>query len=450
VLINDIDLLPYLKARHCIISYEDGITCLESVIVKITMRLLLLFLLNICIGQAFAQVYSNLIIFGDSQSDIGNMPESSNANSRNASYYQGLPYNLYVPISNPVYGDQNTPLDLPYQKLFNTDALPTQPMINHSIRAGRSVNWSQYLFSYLKGQERLDSAALIPWVELYDKASISQNISVNYAFSGALSNDRCADEDYQPMPNAFCTDVAIFNTQNIYRLRSYDDELQHSLAIPGVQRQIALFRTDLQAHLVHVDDHTLYIIWTGANDLTDHFFDLLQGGSLKDFYTGLTSSTPDLIAGFNDSAVLQLYHLGARNIIVLSQQNLGLTPKASLVAGTSSSFMGRYLSAYAFDLLTVRYNIALAKRIVALQQHYPDLNLHYVDLDYTFNRLSLSPGAPFFNNLGLACQNKDARTYKAIVHGDLVTCTDYLYWNAAHMTYQGNRIIAEQIIDAIK
>ena len=134
MLINDIDLLPYLKARHCIISYEDGITCLESVIVKITMRLLLLFLLNICIGQAFAQVYSNLIIFGDSQSDIGNMPESSNANSRNASYYQGLPYNLYVPISNPVYGDQNTPLDLPYQKLFNTDALPTQPMINHSIR----------------------------------------------------------------------------------------------------------------------------------------------------------------------------------------------------------------------------------------------------------------------------------------------------------------------------
>ena len=414
------------------------------------MRLFLFFLFTLYLGQALGQDYSNLIVFGDSQSDIGNMPESSNANSRNAHYYEGLPYNLYVPISNPVYGDQNTPVDRPYQKLFNTNDLPAQPMINHSIRAGRSVNWSQYFFTYLKGQARLQSPALIPWVKLYDNPSMPQNISVNYAFSGALSNDRCADEIYHPVPTVFCTDAAIFNTQNIYQLRPYDDELRLAIAIPGVQRQITLFRTDLQTQRVHVDAHTLYIIWTGANDLTDAFFVLFKGGSFKDFYTALTVTIPDLIAGLNDSAVLQLYHLGARNIVVLSQQNLGLTPKASLITGTSSSFIGRYLSAYAFNMLTTRYNIALAERVVVLQQHYPDLALHYVDLGHAFNRLSLYPGAPFFHNLGLACQNKDASTYKAIVHGDLVNCTDYLYWNAAHMTYQGNRIIAEQIIDSIK
>lgn len=413
------------------------------------MRLLLLLLLNLCISHAVAQSYSNLIVFGDSQSDIGNMPESSNTNLHSAGYYEGLPYNLYVPISNPVYGDQNTPQDLPYQKLFNTDELPTQPMINHSIRAGRSVNWSQYLFAYLKGQGQIQSPALIPWIKLYDTPTTPKNISVNYAFAGALSNHHCADEIYHPLPDAFCTEAAIFNTQNIYRLRSYDDHLRFAIAIPGVQRQIDLFRNDLNEQSVQVDAHTLYIIWTGANDLTDAFFLLFKGGSLKDFYTALTVTTPDLIAGLNDSAIVELYRLGARNIVVLSQHNLGLTPKASLVTQMSGSFIGRYLNAYAFDLLTIRYNIALAQRIVILQEHYPDLKLQYVDLNHPFNRLSLYPSAPFFAHLGLACQNKDASTYKAIVHGDLVTCTDYLYWNAAHMTYQGNRIVAEQIIDSI-
>lgn len=415
------------------------------------MKKLLLFILSLTLNLAYANTYSNFIIFGDSQSDIGNMPESGNAGMNGLFYYNGIPYNLYVPISNPVYGDQGSEMDQLFHNLFNAADLPSQPLVNQSIRAGRSVNWSQYLFVSMRAHGQLSSDKLIPWVMLYDQQNhYAPNVSVDYAFAGALSNDHCADEGYTAMPDAFCTPQAIFNTQNIYRLHPQDDELRRAMAIPGVQKQIELFAADVKAGRITADRKTLYVIWSGANDLTDNFLNLIHGGKLKDFYQQMTQAVPDLIVGPTDSAVTRLYNLGARNIIILSQQNLGLTPNASLLTGTNNSFIGRYLTAYLIDLLALRYNVALSEQVIQLHKHYPDLSLKMVNLQRLFNRASLLPGAPFYKNLGLACQNKDVATYKAILSGDLVMCTDYLYWNRSHMTYQGNRMVAEELLKTLK
>lgn len=411
-------------------------------------KLLLLLSLSCC--TAFASSYSNLIVFGDSQSDIGNMPESSNAGVNKPFYFNGLPYNLYVPLSNPVYGDQQNPNDQLFVKLFNAEDLPAQPLINQAIRAGRSVNWSQYLFVSMKASGQLQSNEFIPWTMLYPKAPAANNYSVNYAFAGALSNDHCSSQSYAPIADTFCTPAAIFNTENIYRLNASDDDLRTAMVLPGVQKQIDLFSDDLKADRVHVDANTLYIIWSGANDLTNAFLQLLKGETLTNFYTEITQTIPNLIVGVDNSAVSKLYQLGARNIVILSQQNLGLAPEASILTHTSHTFVGRYINAYLLDLLVLRYNIALSEKILALQQRYPDASIKLVNLQLPFNRASLIPGAPFFKNLGLACQNKDATTYQAILNGDLVFCPNYLYWNRAHMTYQGNRMVAEAIMQGLQ
>jgi phospholipase/lecithinase/hemolysin len=415
------------------------------------MKKLLIFL-SLSLGVTWANTYTSLIVFGDSQSDIGNMPESSNAGMDQPFYFQGIPYNLYVPFSNPVYGDQDNASDQLFHNLFNASDLPAQPMINHNIRAGRSVNWSQYLFVSLKAHHQLLSDKFIPWAMLYAHPDLgkTKNISVNYAFAGALSTAHCADEGYTEIPDTFCTPEAIFNTQNIYRDHPDDDNLCRAIAVPGTQKQIALFADDLANKRLNTDANTLYIVWSGANDLTKSFLALLHGGTIKAFYQTMTTAVPDLIAGPGNSTVTELYRLGARNIVILNQQNLGLTPESNRLTGFNKTFAERYLNAYLLNFPVLRYNFTLAHLVIALQQRYPDLHIEVVDLQHIFNRASLIPGTPFYKNLGLACQNKNAPTYQAILQGDLVICTDYLYWNRAHMTYQGNRMVAEGVLQALQ
>lgn len=64
------------------------------------MRTLLLTLVYLLPTLASATIpsYSRMIVFGDSLSDIGNMPESPNLIEPS---YHAIALNLYVPISNP-------------------------------------------------------------------------------------------------------------------------------------------------------------------------------------------------------------------------------------------------------------------------------------------------------------------------------------------------------------
>ena len=379
--------------------------------------------------------YSNMIIFGDSQSDIGNFPESSNAGLTVPFALNGMPYNLYVPFSNPVDSTANA-------------LLPPQPPINKKFaRTGRSLNWTQHLFAFLRKDGRLQSSTLLPWVTLMTQQKHTDAfVSVNYAFGGALSNDDCANEAYTKMPDSSCSAADILKTQNLYRQNSSQFKLRNVISIPGTQRQIGLFAHDLQTGKVKVDHHTIYLVFTGANDLSASFKSLIAGGSAMHFYQTISKTIPNLIAGPNHSIITRLTKLGAKNIVILGMQNLALAPEASVMTRTSESFVGRYLNAYLLNFLILRYNLALAKDIATAQQQYPNLKIHYVNLQFLFNRLSLLPQGPFYQHVGEACQNKNAQTYQSIMEGKLVNCEGYLYWNGAHFTDLGYTIIAYAVL----
>ena len=70
------------------------------------LRKILLASALVCSPFASAFAYSNVVVFGDSLSDIGNMPESYDV--YDSDMKNALALNLYVPISNPVISQDGT------------------------------------------------------------------------------------------------------------------------------------------------------------------------------------------------------------------------------------------------------------------------------------------------------------------------------------------------------
>lgn len=403
-----------------------------------------LVLLFLSYGLAQAN-YSNMIIFGDSQSDIGNMPESGNLVDPNIPvlhYYHGVPYNLYVPVSNPVAANN----DAIFARLLNFPALPPQPLIAQKFsHEGRSINWSQYLFAALNTSGKLQSPSLLPWLSIYQHPELfASHTSVNYAFSGALSIDHCSDEDYYILDDSFCNAQQVSVNALKYRADPNNDTLRNELIIPDTRKQIDFFAEDLQAGRVQVDPQTLYVIWTGANDLAVIFHYLLEGD--VSFFVHNLDTT---ISQQTVLAVQHLYQLGARNIVVIGQQNLGLTPIASILTDMNGHFYTRYLNAYTLNLLVLDYNIHLSRRLVTLQKQYPDLNLQYLALQSFYNHFSLIPGQVYFYTIGLACQDASDTTFSQVTQGQLVHCKNYLYWNGSHMTDEANQLLAKKLFEQI-
>ena len=130
--------------------------------------------------------FSNVILFGDSQSDSGNYPESIYyANDPNSSSMFKIATNLYVPVSNPISADIFDPL-YPNRVLFPVnsshyseftpsepdaicDVTAAQKTVCSSPRQGGSVNWVQYFAfnaSRSAAYRLFESIELAPWVAL--------------------------------------------------------------------------------------------------------------------------------------------------------------------------------------------------------------------------------------------------------------------------------------------
>ncbi len=378
-----------------------------------------------------ASPYSNLIVFGDSQSDIGNFPESSNLSNP-----QHIPYNLYVPFSNPV-------------STFKDPNLPTQSTINATTRQAFSRNWVEMLFGALSLTDAINqNSVLVPWIDVYTYHA-PKGASVDYAVAGALSTNNCNNEAFKAFADSDCTEENFYATQALYRNAPENDQLRAQVVIPGTQKQIAFLAQDIKNQKVQVDANTLYIIWTGANDLALSLTNLLNNKNVGEFYRNITKIIPNAIAGPQDSVITQLYALGARNIIIISQPNWGLAPETNKFTGLNKSATARYINAYLLNLLIANYNLALAKNIAMLQKQYPDLSLNYIDTESLLNRVSMYPDSFFLATLGQACETQDDATYQALLAGNPVDCNHYLYWNASHMSNIGQAILSKAIWQSI-
>ena len=209
--------------------------------------------------------FNNMIVFGDSLSDIGNFPESSHLwkdLSKPKKINNTVPQ-LYVPFSNPV-DTRTSQFDFPWP-ILNNRYLMKQPRIDHyaSARRYRSIGWPQFFLTIVAYQKQTNDTLIAPSMLLQSRR-IPATTSIDYAWGYALSGTGCANPYYQAIPH--CDANSIMQARKNYVMHPTQKNYQ-KITVPGLYKQVELFVQDMHQHKVAVNANTLYTFWIGGNDL---------------------------------------------------------------------------------------------------------------------------------------------------------------------------------------
>jgi len=439
--------------------------------------------------------FSNVIIFGDSLSDIGNGPESLTLNGDDTT--SGFFTNAYVPISNPVNPNEDwilPGLDLEFPSEIEilglyAATLPQQLLLcedgesfkdcneKNNKRAYRSLNWVEYFVSNAallnligKDEQGVD---LRPWVIQYKEQNVDGIQSVDYAFYSALSGDECGDFGLNVVPCHFPLEGSVFETQAIYRNTqttnaSGNQEARNQVIIPGLGKQIEMFRRDKEEERVKVDNDTLYLVYVGANDISNAFFDWVDGEiSFGQFLAHLTVTIPREIASkrYRRSGINRLIRLGAKNIRVLGQYNIGLSPLIFTDAGENLTLAQKHALAAALNVLITLYNNSL-QRFVSEFRNQGEVDVQYVDIQGPIKKvanqlLSKQPGNPplvrqgYFYSIGDRCITavqtliEAGQAASCFSEDPYITTAPIGFWNDVHLSTQFNQVIASAVLDQL-
>lgn len=472
--------------------------------------LFLLVFINACSNddneEYKTELFSNIIVFGDSQSDMGNYPQSL--------YYQYDLYsssqneiatNIYNPITAPIDSDIFTPLDLGalqfpettdyYGKISltkDTQSVCKGQFIDTascSTRQSSSTGWLEY-FAYngVKNYELFDEVLLSSWVAYAtEEVTTTEKISIDYAWYGALSPQTgCYNGNQDVLIIADeCPTEDIYAVQETYRLSqilengkpplSASDSytLEATMPVPTLYQQITqLFIPDLNDDPSIVDKDTLYIFYSGANDLSDIFFDWVGAEiSFNEFIQAVWTTIPEYMIGTNDSSVetmiqgLQKQGQDRGNIFMFPQYNLGITPDINYYLQESSielnplelqalaEVLGELVKIYNERLKLLTYRTALTYSLIE-PNHYP--KWHFYSLDNLYDNMNtVAFNDEYFITFGKPC-NDNEYVYNDgdgnVANGLVTPCLTrlnkpFLFWNTVHLASPGQQVIAQSSLD---
>ncbi|HJO95432.1 MAG TPA: SGNH/GDSL hydrolase family protein [Victivallales bacterium] len=427
-------------------------------------------------------MYSNVIIFGDSQSDIGNVPcsdilvdvektKKQEGQTVDGVINQILSNLSYVPVSNPV-NPHNKSFKVPgSDEVFKHPDISSLnshkyslPLLNGCNRESASVNWTQYFMNMAYDNGLIKDKDIAPWGWLYDKTENEKrkfdNISINYSWCGAQSNDDCRHVVYFKKPWKIPFDSKenplsledVFNRQKKFRKNPVQIDYLHDLAIPGTCRQIKIFNDDVHNGRVNVNNDTLYIVWTGANDIGNVFNELTEG-SLTSLPKRWKNFNKDKLSGkLPELAVNTLNELiksptKTKNIIVLSQYNIGMLPMIGNILGKFKlNFKySRQIIASILSKGAENYNRYLEMKVDELNRQ-SDFNIVFIDLLPIFNKLS-KKGCIFNRKFGRSFMSDNV---DKLTKGQGAEISDYLFWDSQHLSSLGQQVIAYQVYNCIK
>ena len=240
--------------------------------------------------------YSRLIVFGDSLSDIGNMPVSPNLIEP---AFHTIALNIYVPISNPsTNGNPKNYTLVTSGKQYPFPAHAPQPLpplqVGNQIisRNADSLGWPQFFSSRATSAQLLKSAEIWPWFWWKTHKNNNPNISIDYAWAGAVTDNLCRDFSYQN-PNKNCDAESILAGQAAYRatgFREPNGKTINAVEVPGLGKQVQLFLVDSKQKPEIANPNTLYLVLIGGNDLNLALLDLKKGEILSAFDRVLQSA----------------------------------------------------------------------------------------------------------------------------------------------------------------
>ncbi|WP_299494289.1 SGNH/GDSL hydrolase family protein [uncultured Shewanella sp.] len=447
------------------------------------------------------ETFSNIVIFGDSQSDTGNYPQSL--------YYQYDPYssslneiatNLYNAVTEPIDSDIFTPLDLgslQFPETGNGYNVITLTTDTQSICTGRfietavcstrqstSTGWVNY-FAYngVVNTTLFDEVLLSSWVANTTEDIINtEMVSVNYAWYGALSpqtgcyngnqvllnqNSECPTDDIYTLQETYRTSQILENGQP--PLSAEDGyTLEGLMPVPTLHQQVTqLFLPDIENTAIEVDKDSLYIFYSGANDLSDIFFDWVGGSvSTQVFMEAIWTTIPEYMIGTSSSSVeAMISDVGQNrgNIFMFPQYNLGITPDINYYLMESgidlnpielqafAIVLGELVKIYNERLKLLTYSTASAYALVE-PNNYPKWHFYFLDNLYD-NMNVVAYGDGYTETFGSTC-NDNEYVYDdgGVATGNVTPCLSrlsfpFLFWNTVHLASPGQQVIAQSALD---
>ncbi|OAJ33961.1 hypothetical protein [Piscirickettsia salmonis] len=388
--------------------------------------------------------FERLVIFGDSLSDTGNFPEPNNYSSSDTP-----PYNLYIPIANPVdarlYGtnfqvpQSNISWSYP-NKQFLSNASSPQGLINGKVKAYKSINWPEYFIYNAFLTTTTANSKLTSWYNLYKASAIPDaSTSLNYAWAGALTINGYTNQNYTPLQ--------MINEQNLYNLKqSYlNNAISISkIAIPGLNQQVNIYLNDLNTKKVVKNDNTAYLIYIGGNDIAETLSNDLLGFKLKTFYRKVGSvASPGSIAMNVKAAVDNLMqNTNAKRIYILTYLNVANLPTAY---NKSSSSVLRWSLKKIISSVVSTYN----KQLISLfntATYQPIVNV--LPVGQTIDKVVQTPQFSHSVQNGLSCVNQVATATNPqpnINNCNYNNSQTYFAWNNSHLTTIANQYVAYQV-----
>ena len=176
------------------------------------------------------------------------------------------------------------------------------------------------------------------------------------------------------------------------------------------------------------DENAIFIVWSGANDLLG----LLQ----EDNAVEVIAEAVDHIK----NAIINLNSIGALNIIVPNQVNMGKLPRTLQL---ETQVPG---SAAAAEILSVQFNTALNNMLIALLAE-DEISTIPFDTFALFEDIIANPDNYNFDNVTEPCYVKDEFSIK--LTGNETICenpSQYLFWDSIHPTTATQTILSQQLL----
>ncbi|WP_162913034.1 SGNH/GDSL hydrolase family protein [Rhodospirillaceae bacterium SYSU D60014] len=189
--------------------------------------------------------------------------------------------------------------------------------------------------------------------------------------------------------------------------------------VPGLQGQVANFRSALGDAGTTADPDALYILAVGSND-----------------YLLNVTSGPAQTVGNIATAIEQLADAGARNFLVPNLPDLGMTP--AVVAGGVSEF---------FTALTLGHNQLLAATLSDLEAARPGIDIASPDVFGLFETILANPEAFGFSS-SIAAGPASGCIFPPFICRP-VGETDTFFWDEVHPTTEVHRLLADAAQEAM-
>jgi phospholipase/lecithinase/hemolysin len=400
----------------------------------------LLFALT-CINAWAMSSFSNVVTFGDSLSDIGNLPMSSEIYidpHKSHEDVSNLIDTLYVAVSNPVNLSDEA-YSVPITQIFHLahnpydyhgfmqreklgHFLPAQPVLDSTPRTYHSMNWNEFFLADAYQDGLTTSQSLIPWSYFPTNATTTTQDSLNYAWAAALSGNACYNKDWVTFPEPCDEAHIVASLQQFKKIADINNVM-----IPGLLAQIHLFINDVEQRRVSASPQSIYTVWIGGNDLAKNF-DLIQHGpSLAAKLAGLKALLFSI--SWNNYLALSLLakdpNVQAKHIYLFETFDVTLTPR---VYHWSKPL--QLIGTFFVDI----YNAELRLVVDMVRARYPQVSVHIVPTRQWLKDMASGTGPyqslNFKAHLGEACQLSS----EDYLHPNASpkNCEGYLFWNDIH------------------